>query len=129
VAVIAAFVATKAGAWGILAFVAYAFSIASAAFLPALVMGIFWKRATTVAANLGMSVGFLICMYYLLATSFIGTPAEQLSRRWFNTAPLSSGVFGIAAGFIIIWLVSYVTKAPDQKTQDMIESVRYPRLG
>jgi cation/acetate symporter len=76
-----------------------------------------------------MSVGFLICMYYLLATSFIGTPAEQLSRRWFNTAPLSSGVFGIAAGFIIIWLVSYVTKAPDQKTQDMIESVRYPRLG
>ena len=129
VAVIAAAIATQAGKWGILAFVAYAFSIASGSFLPALVLGIFWKRATTVAANLGMSIGFLVTMYYLFATAFIGTPAEQLSRRWFNTAGLSAGIFGIAAGFIVIILVSLVTKAPDQKTQDLIESVRYPRLS
>jgi cation/acetate symporter len=129
VAVIAAAFATKAGAWGILAFVAYAFSIASASFLPALIMGIFWKRTTTVAANLGMIIGFGTCMYYLFATSFIGTPAEQLTRRWFNTDPRSSGVFGIVIGFIVIWLVSLVTKAPDQKTQDLVEQVRYPRIA
>jgi cation/acetate symporter len=129
VAVIAASIATKAGPWGILAFVAYAFSIASGAFLPALVMGVFWKRTTTVAANLGMAVGFGLVMYYLFATSFIGTPAEQLARRWFNTDPRSAGVFGVVAGFIIIWVVSLFTKAPDQKTQDLVESVRYPRIA
>jgi cation/acetate symporter len=129
VAVIAASIATQAGPWGILAFVAFAFSIASGAFLPALVMGIFWKRATTVAANLGMIVGFAITMYYITFTSWVGTPQDKLANRWFNTDPRSAGVFGILAGFVIIWLVSLVTKAPDQKTQDLVESVRYPRIA
>jgi cation/acetate symporter len=129
VAVIAASIATQAGPWGILAFVAYAFSIASAAFLPALVMGIFWKRATTTAANIGMIVGFAVCMYYLFATAFIGTPAERAARMWFGTDSRSAGIFGIAAGFLVIWLVSLVTKAADQKTQDLVESVRYPRIA
>lgn len=129
VALIAAAIATQAGPWGILAFVAYAFSIASASFLPALVMGIFWKRTTTTAANIGMIVGFAVCMYYLFATAFIGAPEERVARMWFGTDSRSAGIFGIAAGFVIIWLVSLVTKAPDQKTQDLVESVRYPGIA
>src|SRR5262245_27679675 len=53
VAVIGALVATQAGGWGILAFVSYAFSIAASAFFPALVLGIFWKRATSAGAITG----------------------------------------------------------------------------
>jgi cation/acetate symporter len=129
VAVVAALIATKAGAWGILAFVAYAFSIASSTFLPALVMGVFWKRTTTVAANVGMVFGFATVMYYLFATAWIGTPAERAARMWFGTNPVSAGIFGSLGGFVVIWLISLVTKAPDQKTQELVEMVRYPRMG
>jgi cation/acetate symporter len=121
VAVIAAYVASlRLG--NILAFVSYAFSIAAASFFPALVLGIFWKRANAAGAVLGMAVGFLITMYYLINVGFMhGEP-------WFGTSPLSAGVFGIPAGFIIIIVVSLLTSPPDQKTQDLVESVRYPTI-
>jgi cation/acetate symporter len=125
VAVIAALAATQAGGWGILAFVSYAFSIAASAFFPALVLGIFWKRATSAGAVTGMAVGFGICMYYLVRVGLM----KDTSAMWFNTSALSSGIFGIPAGFITIYVVSMFTKAPDQKTQDLIESVRYPRIA
>jgi cation/acetate symporter len=125
VAVIAAAVATQAGGWGILAFVSYAFSIAASAFFPALVLGIFWKRATSAGAVTGMLVGFGLCMYYLVRVGLM----KDASAMWFGTSALASGVFGIPAGFLTIWVVSLFTKAPDQKTQDLIESVRYPRIA
>jgi cation/acetate symporter len=56
VAVLAATVAAqKPGT--ILSMVAWAFSIAGSAFFPALVLGIFWRRATRTGALAGMLVG------------------------------------------------------------------------
>jgi len=121
VAVLAAYVASLKLA-NILAFVSYAFSIAASAFFPALVLGIFWKRATPVGAVAGMLVGVLLCLYYLVTVKFMGMP------KWFDTSDLSAGIFGIPAGFITIWLVSLFTKKPDAETQDLIESVRYPAI-
>ena len=121
VALIAAYVASlRLG--NILAFVSYAFSIAAASFFPALVLGIFWKRANAAGAVLGMLVGFLLTMYYLLKVGFMGGEA------WFGTSALSAGIFGIPAGFIIIIVVSLLTAPPDQATQDLVESVRYPTI-
>jgi cation/acetate symporter len=121
VALVAAYVASlRLG--NILAFVSYAFSIAAASFFPALVLGIFWKRATSAGAICGMLVGFLLTMYYLLKVGFLhGDP-------WFGTSALSAGIFGIPAGFIVIIVVSLFTRQPDQKTQDLVESVRYPTI-
>lgn len=125
VAVIAAYVASlRLG--NILAFVSYAFSIAAAAFFPALVLGIFWKRATSAGAVAGMLVGFLICIFYLLTRGFHVGGDWPL---WFGTSPLSCGIFGIPLGFLTIIVVSLVTPAPDQETQDLVESVRYPRIA
>jgi cation/acetate symporter len=48
-----------------------AFSLAASAFLPALVLGIWWKRATAEGALAGMLAGLAVCLYYMLAPHYI----------------------------------------------------------
>ena len=64
----AATAATKPG--DILAMVGWAFSLAMAGNFPALVMGIWWKRATTTGAIAGMLAGFGLCLFYLVVTRY-----------------------------------------------------------
>ncbi|MBX3533262.1 MAG: cation acetate symporter [Xanthobacteraceae bacterium] len=54
----------------ILAMVGWAFSLAMAGNFPALVMGIWWKRATTPGAIAGMIGGFGIAILYLVVTRY-----------------------------------------------------------
>jgi cation/acetate symporter len=64
VAILAAYVASlKPG--DILFLVGAAFSLAASAFFPALVLGVFWKRANHLGAVLGMLAGLAVCMYYI----------------------------------------------------------------
>jgi cation/acetate symporter len=115
----------------ILFLVSAAFSIAAAAFFPALVLGIFWKRTSTLGAVCGMVAGLGVTLYYMienhpwLRTLFgVGDPVQL----WFGIQPISAGVFGVPVGFLVILLVSLVTPAPDKFTQDLVENVRYPNL-
>jgi cation/acetate symporter len=48
-----------------------AFSLAASAFLPALLLGIWWKRATPEGALAGMLAGLVVCLYYMLAPRYI----------------------------------------------------------
>src|SRR3954467_6544285 len=64
----AALAATKPG--DILAMVGWAFSLAMAGNFPVLVMGIWWKRATTPAAIAGMCAGFGLCLFYLVCSRY-----------------------------------------------------------
>ena len=73
VAVIAAYVASTKPA-DILSMVAWAFSLAAAGLFPALVLGVWWKRTSTVGALAGIVAGFGVCVYYLLGTRY-GAPA------------------------------------------------------
>src|SRR5216117_4447215 len=49
----------------ILAMVGWAFSLAMAGNFPAIVLGIWWKRATTAGAICGIIAGWGICLFYL----------------------------------------------------------------
>jgi len=121
VALIAAYVASMKPDT-ILSMVAWAFSIAAACFFPALVLGIFWKRATQQGAIAGMLVGLGLTLFYLIGVKFYGM------IKWFGITDVSAGIFGIPAGFATIALVSLFTPAPDRETQNLVESVRYPSL-
>ena len=117
----------------ILFLVSAAFSFAAAAFFPALVLGIFWKRATGIAASLGMAAGLGITVYYMAMTQpwmrgVFGVTSPIADHIWFGILPISAGVFGVPLGFLVIILVSLVTPAPDKKTQELVEHVRYPHL-
>ena len=100
--------------------VAWAFSIAAASFFPALVMGIWDKRANKAGALVGMWVGFLSCMIYMIGSRFYGLDIWGIRT-------ISSGLFGIPLGFITIYVVSRMTEPPSQELQDFVESVRIPR--
>jgi cation/acetate symporter len=120
-AIVAAYVATFRYAV-IAELVAWAFSLAAASFFPALVMGIWWKRANKAGALAGMLAGLGITTYYLIASRFYGV-------RWFETQTIASGIWGIPLGFIVIWIVSLMTAPPPQAVQDLVSSVRYPKSG
>ena len=130
VALAAAYVAAQKPA-DILFLVSAAFSFAAAAFFPALVLGIFWKRATGIAASLGMVAGLGITFYYMVTTQpwmrgifGVTSPVEL----WCGILPISAGVFGVPVGFAVIILLSLVTPAPSRKVQQLVEHVRYPSL-
>ena len=69
VAVIAAATAATKPA-DILAMVGWAFSLAMAGNFPALVMGVWWKRATATGAVCGIIAGFGLCLFYLVTTRY-----------------------------------------------------------
>jgi len=104
----------------IVAVVAYAFALAGSGFFPALVMGIFWKRANKQGAIAGMVVGFLTALVLIV-----------IGRNWgiypWGIKEVGSGVIGVPVGFIVIWAVSLMYPPPDRQTQDLVESVRYPK--
>ncbi|HYF41069.1 MAG TPA: sodium:solute symporter family protein [Ramlibacter sp.] len=130
VALAAAYVAAQKPA-DILFLVSAAFSFAAAAFFPALVLGIFWKRATGTAASLGIAAGLGVTFYYMVTTQpwlrgvfGVTSPIEL----WWGIQPISAGLFGVPVGFAVIILVSLVTPAPSAKIQELVEHVRYPSL-
>jgi cation/acetate symporter len=69
VAVVAAYTASTKPA-DILAMVSWAFSIAAAGLFPALVLGVWWKRANKPGAVAGIIAGFAVTLYYLVGTRY-----------------------------------------------------------
>jgi cation/acetate symporter len=130
VALLAAYVAAQKPA-DILFLVSAAFSLAAAAFFPALVLGIFWHRTTGLAASAGMLTGLGVTVYYMVTTQtwlreVFGVSAPV--SLWWDIQPIAAGVFGVPAGFVVMVLLSWVTPAPRRATRELVEYVRYPNL-
>nr|WP_187364190.1 sodium:solute symporter family protein [Massilia genomosp. 1] len=123
VAFIAAYAASQKPA-DILSLVGAAFSLAASTLFPALVLGVFWKRANHAGALAGMAAGFSVCLYYMLHTNPIlgGSAAGQ----WFHIAPMSAGVFGVPAGLLVLVVASLLTRAPDARAHGLVDYVRAP---
>ncbi|MBL8428387.1 MAG: cation acetate symporter [Dechloromonas sp.] len=131
VAILAATVAAqKPGT--ILSMVSWAFSIAGSAFFPALVLGIFWERATRIGALAGMAVGTILSIYYIVRVEFDSIPVLGISgfgmEPWFHIQSTSGGLFGIVVGFITIVVVSLITK-PDPRAANFLTAIRFRNGG
>ncbi len=127
VALVAAFV-TSLRPGDILAMVGAAFSIAASAFVPVLVLGIFWRRANRHGALAGVLVGLGVCLYYMAHTypffvRLFGFPGVS---HWFGIEAISSGVFGVPAGIAATVIVSLMTPAPEPAVHRTIDKLRFP---
>ena len=132
VAVMAAMVASQKPAT-ILFMVAWAFSLAGAAFFPALVLGIFWKRANKIGAICGMAAGLLVTMFYMVRVEFDAIPWLGIHGigmdPWFGIQSTSAGVWGVAAGFVTIVAVSLLGRPPNLETLEFVVRIRFPDRG
>ncbi len=63
------------------------FSLAASALLPALLLGIWWKRATGEGAVAGMLAGLAVCLYYMLAPRYIPFAFYETSSFLSNATP------------------------------------------
>ena len=119
VGILAAYLAA-ARLTGILGGVIWAFSFAASGLFVPLVLGVWWKRANKAGAVAGITAGFLAGSFYLFyLKGMAGDPIFYLDHLRF-------GIVGMAVCAIVMVVVSLLTKAPDQETQDMIDEIRYP---
>jgi cation/acetate symporter len=115
----------------ILQLVAAAFSVAGAAFFPALVLGIFWRRANGWGAVAGMLVGLGVTCYYMVQAmpglrAAFGVPGP--AQLWWGIQPISAGLFGVPAGFAAVLLVSWLTPAPGAEQLRLVDRLREPAV-
>jgi cation/acetate symporter len=120
VALIAAAVAGTRPA-GIIQMVAWAFSLAAAGLFAPLVLGIWWKRTTSIGAIVGMMAGFVVCLFYLIATQYFAMPL------WFGIRNISCALFGMPVAFLLTWAISLMTAPPSREMQEFVDSIRIPK--
>ncbi|MDH0735984.1 sodium:solute symporter family protein [Achromobacter spanius] len=127
----AAWVAARKPA-DILFMVSAAFSFAASSFFPALVMGVFWRRANKWGATLGMAAGLLVTFAYMTYThpwlreSVLGISRIQPVDLWWGIQPIAAGVFGAPVAFLTIIVVSLLTPPPDSATVALVDYLRRP---
>ncbi|TAH11991.1 MAG: DUF4212 domain-containing protein [Curvibacter sp.] len=125
VALVAAYAAAQRPA-GILSLVAASFSLAGAAFVPAMVLGIFWPGMTRFGAVGGMLTGLGVTLYYMAINLPIVRQSLGLqgSGLWWGIQPVSAGVFGVSAGFAACLLCTWLGRPDPVPERDLA-----PHLG
>ncbi len=108
--------------------VAFAFGLAAASFFPAIIMGIFNRRANKEGAMAGMLTGIIFTSSYIIYFKFINPTANVPENWWFSISPEGIGTVGMLLNFLVMWIVSRLTREPPQEIQDMVTSLRYPAL-
>ncbi|CAN5311125.1 cation acetate symporter [soil metagenome] len=114
----------------ILFLVSAAFSLAGAAFVPVLVLGVFWSRATAPGAIAGIVCGLGVTAYYIVSAHPMLRAALGLTgppQLWWGIQPISAGLFGVPASFLAIVLVSKLTRAPELAQRQMLADLRSPK--
>ena len=114
--------------------VAFAFGLAAASLFPAILLGIFFKRANKQGAIAGMLTGLFFTYAYIeyfkgLFLKWAGAPwGEDVAANWlFGISPEGIGVIGMLLNFVVAITVSHLTSPPPDNIQHMVEHIRVPR--
>ncbi len=114
--------------------VAFAFGLAAASLFPAILLGIFYKRANKQGAIAGMLTGLVFTYGYIeyfkgLFLKWAGSPwGENVAQNWlFGISPEGIGVIGMLLNFAVAITVSHMTSPPPDRIQHMVEHIRVPR--
>jgi cation/acetate symporter len=70
-----------------------AFSLAASGLLPALLLGIWWKRANGQGALAGMIAGLAVCLYYMLAPRYFPFAFYETSSALSNATELEASAY------------------------------------
>ncbi len=113
--------------------VALAFGLAASSIFPALMMGIFDKRANSTGAILGMLSGLTFTLVYIFwFKGWFFVPGTEMAPNtpdaWvLGISPESIGAVGALVNFVVAYFVSRATAAPPEHIQHLVEDIRVPR--
>ncbi len=103
--------------------VAFAFGLAASSFFPAIILGIFVKRANREGVITGMLTGITFTAAYIVYFKFLGGTPDQY---WFGISPEGIGTLGMMLNFGVAFVVSRFTPEPPQEVQELVEHIRVP---
>ncbi len=101
--------------------VAFAFGLAAASFFPVSLLDIFDKRTNQQGALIGMIVGLVFTLFYIVGVKFAGMPS------WFyGVSSEGIGTLGMLLNLGVTFAVSRMTAPPPADIQAMVEDLRTP---
>ena len=120
--------------------VAFAFGLAASSFFPAILLGIFVKRATREGVVAGMIAGITFTTGYILMFQFDFAPLnavlaglsgwepgmDKKAYYLLGISPAGIGAVGMAINFVVSFIGSMLSPEPPADVQDMVESIRVP---
>ena len=116
VLVIALFIALNPASGGIMALVESAWALFGAAFGPAIILSLFWRRFNYKGAVSGIISGFVVAIFWMFAFN-------KGADSWIYATNLYELVPGFVVGLIVAFVVSLCTKAPSEEVVALYDSV------
>ncbi|WP_372370935.1 sodium:solute symporter family protein [Candidatus Uabimicrobium sp. HlEnr_7] len=110
--------------------VAFAFGLAASSLFPVILLGIFSKRMNKWGAICGMLTGLVFTSGYIIYFKgvFIAPTVANIPENWlFGISPEGIGSVGMVLNFVVAYIVSYLTPAPPQEVQALVEDIRVPK--
>lgn len=107
--------------------VALAFGLAASSLFPAILLGIFYKRANNSGAIAGMVTGILFTLSYIIYFKFINSDLNNADNWLFGISPEGIGSIGMILNFVVAIVVSKFTVEPPKEIQELVESIRVPK--
>jgi len=106
--------------------VAFAFGLAASSFFPALVLGVFSRRATREGAIAGMLSGIGFTGAYIVWFRFF-RPEAGADAWLLGVSPEGIGAVGMLLNFAVALAVSRMTAPPPESVQQLVDEIRMPR--
>tara|TARA_R110000868_G_scaffold6550_2_gene36939 strand:- start:1870 stop:3564 length:1695 start_codon:yes stop_codon:yes gene_type:complete len=106
--------------------VALAFGLAAATFFPAILLGIFWQRATKEGAIAGMLTGLIVTGAYILTFKVFGWLPNDAAHWFLGVSPEGFGTIGMLISFAVSIAVTLATAPPPEDVRQMVERIRAP---
>jgi cation/acetate symporter len=94
--------------------VGLAFGLAAAAFFPALLAAVFWRRATGQGVLWGMAAGALFTIGYVHWFRFLRPELDGPAHWWLGVSPQGIGAVGALLGAAVLVVVSLLGPAPER---------------
>ncbi len=107
IAGVALYIAANPNAGSIMALVSNAWGVFGAAFGPAILLSLFWKKFTFAGAAFGIITGAAVDIYWLMKMSHIGI---------YEIVP------GFFAGLIVAVIVSFISPKPSDEVQKLFDA-------
>ncbi|MCR4281454.1 MAG: VC_2705 family sodium/solute symporter [Bauldia sp.] len=104
-----------------------AISLSAGGLFPAMVLGVWWKRANAGGAVAGIVVGTLVTAAIAVEHRFPGTlPLGALNPARLGLNELTAAIVGMPLGFLAVVAVGLLSAGPSEEREALVDAIRRP---